>query len=372
MARFFEQDWTRAELLARVGDMRQLAGVDRMEYTEGPERGVEVLRFRTGSGLDFDVLPGRGMDISFAAWAGQPLAWMSGTGIPHSRHFEPEGLGWLRSFYGGLVTTCGLLNAGSPGSDPEHDTINAGIGTEDTEVVKLGLHGRVNNTPARNVAADCHWDEDDYLLTAFGRVRESIVFGENVELVRRILAVAGETSIQIHDEVTNHGPDRVPHMMLYHINLGWPVVDETSELIVSATDVEPRDENAAPGLADCHSFSAPQESFPEQVYYHHCTPDEDGFCYAGIVNPAIGNGFGVGITYGGETLDQLVQWKSMKRGTYVCGLEPANCRVTGRADERAAGRLKWLEPGETAIYDVMISVLLGAEACDYFREMAQR
>lgn len=371
MPTFMERRWSRAELLERLGDIEQWAGVSRLEYTEGPEKGVEVLRFRTGCGFDFDVLPGRGLDIAGAWYQGIPLAWLSGQGIPNAAHFEPPGLGWLRSFFGGLVTTCGLVNAGGPGRDPEHPTLYAGIGTEDTEVVKLGLHGRVNNTPARRVAYDGHWDTDqdgdeDYLLTAYGKVREAIVFGENVELTRRILAVAGEPSVHIHDEVTNLGHDSVPHMILYHINLGWPVVSPDSELLASGRRVEARDAVAAPGLADCRRFCEPQASYPEQVYYHSLRSDEEGYAYAGIVNRRLRDGFGVAVTYTAETLPEFVQWKSMKRGTYVCGLEPANCRVTGRADERAAGRLKFLEPGQTVTYDVILSVLIGEEEWDSF------
>ncbi|NUP98774.1 MAG: DUF4432 family protein, partial [Armatimonadetes bacterium] len=223
-----------------------------------------------------------------------------------------------------------------------------------------------------NVAADCHWDGDDYLLTAYGRVREAIVFGENVELTRRVLAIAGESGIQIHDEVTNRGHETMPHMMLYHMNLGWPVVAPSAVLVTSGEEVEPRDEAAAPGLPDCRRFEPPQPTFPEQVYYHQLMPDEDGFCHAGIINRELFGGFGVGITYRHETLPEMVQWKCMKRGTYVCGLEPANCRVKGRADERAAGRLKFIEPGETISYDLMITVLDGAETCDQFEAAARR
>jgi len=62
----------------------------------------------------------------------------------------------------------------------------------------------------------------------------------------------------------------------------------------------------------------------------------------------------------------------MKRGTYVCGLEPSNCRVTGRADERAAGTLRYLEPGETVVYDLLLTVLHGHADCQAFVDLAER
>jgi len=374
MPNLFGYELTVEELRERVGSLGQVAGIERLEFTEGPERGVELLRVRTGGGLTYDVLPGRGMDIAHASYDGIPLAWMSAQGIPHAHQFEPAGLGWLRNFFGGLVTTCGLLNAGSPGADPDHEIIYAGIGTEDTAQVKLGLHGRVNNTSARHVATDTQFEDDDYLLMCYGCVQEAIVFGENLEMVRRILSIAGENGIQIHDEVTNHGFDPMPHMMLYHINLGWPVVTSDSALVTSgdAANVAARDEIAAPGLPECYRFEEPRSSYPEQVFYHALEPDQDGFCQAAIINNVLKGGFGVGITWSHDTLPNLVQWKSMKRGTYVCGLEPSNCQVTGRADERAAGTLRYIEPGETVAYDVMLTVLDGAEDCEAFVEMTER
>jgi len=35
----------------------------------------------------------------------------------------------------------------------------------------------------------------------------------------------------------------------------------------------------------------------------------------------------------------------MGKGMHVVGLEPGNCLVGGRAEERAAGRLSFMEPG---------------------------
>ena len=47
----------------------------------------------------------------------------------------------------------------------------------------------------------------------------------------------------------------------------------------------------------------------------------------------------------------------MGQGLYVVGLEPGNALPVGRDKERAAGRLKFLEPGERVEYFVEIGVL---------------
>jgi len=64
----------------------------------------------------------------------------------------------------------------------------------------------------------------------------------------------------------------------------------------------------------------------------------------------------VAIRYDARTLPHLTQWKMMGQGEYVCGIEPANCRVLGRSAERAAGRLETILPGETRNFTVSLTV----------------
>src|SRR5688572_3845889 len=117
----FGRSWTRAELLARVGDVSQLGGARPLRFEDGPEDGVQAAELRTGSGLALTVLPGRGMDIGFAEFNGAPLCWRSATGEVHAAHYNPRGEEWLRGFYGGLLVTCGLTTAGWPSVDEGED-----------------------------------------------------------------------------------------------------------------------------------------------------------------------------------------------------------------------------------------------------------
>jgi len=50
MVNLWGRPWTRRELLARVGRLDQLAGVQLVEAGDGAERGVRLLRFTAGSG----------------------------------------------------------------------------------------------------------------------------------------------------------------------------------------------------------------------------------------------------------------------------------------------------------------------------------
>jgi Domain of unknown function (DUF4432) len=207
---------TARELRRRIGRLDQVADIEPLVLDDGPARGVRALRVGTGSGLSFTILPDRGMDLGAAEHRGVPLAWLLHTGVVAPTFREPEGEGWLRSFNGGLLVTCGLQNVGPPGA-------------RDGEA--LGSHGHISNTPALRVSHEARWDEEGCALEVRGEVREGRVFGANLVLRRTISARAGESRIRIEDIVENQGFEPQPLMLLYHMNLGWPLLDETARLV---------------------------------------------------------------------------------------------------------------------------------------------
>jgi hypothetical protein len=333
---------TRGELLRRIGRLEQVAGIEPFVFDDGPSRGVRAFRFRTGSGLSFDVLADRGMDLGFAEHGGTPLAWLSPNGIVAPAFHEPRGEGWLNSFPGGLLVTCGLRNVGPPGER----------GGEE-----FGLHGRASHIPATRVSYDTFWDEEGCVLEASGHIRESSVFGPNLVLRRRITARVGESGLRIEDHISNEGFDPEPLMVLYHINLGWPLLAETSRLASPGSPEvppEPRDEEARTGLGAWDRFAPPTPNFRERVFYHHPTVGTDGRARAHLENPELGLSFSV--AFDPRELPEFVQWTMTGEGTYVLGLEPATCRVEGPAAEEAAGRVMRLQPGETRRHSLDLEV----------------
>ncbi|MCC6444400.1 MAG: aldose 1-epimerase family protein [Armatimonadetes bacterium] len=342
MALLYGREYTRAELLARVGDISQLAGTRVCELQEGMEAGVRAVEFYTGSGFRFTALPSRGMDISRADWNGMSLAWRSSTGEVSPAYYEEPGLRWLRNFYGGLMVTCGLTYAGAPCEDGGKS---------------LGLHGRVSNLAASCLWTDGEWQGDDYIFWAQGKVRETSVFGENVALTRRITCKLGENRLWVNDIVQNEGFQTAEHMLLYHINGGFPAVDAGSSLLAPSLRAVPRDADAEAARDRWHTFEPPTPGFREQVFYHDMAPDASGRATAALVNRSCGDGFGFYVSYYKNELPQFIQWKMNGQGTYTVGMEPANCKVEGRHKDRAAGILQFLEPGERREYRLEIGVL---------------
>ncbi len=340
MKPFNFQNIDRRALQERLGNMDQLAGMRMMEAADGPAKGSRMLEAWTGTGLSFTILPDRAMDLSACRYHGIPLAWTSPNGDTNPHFFDPHGAGWLRTFSGGLLATCGLDQFGPPNVD---------------EGEEFGQHGRVGTIPARYVSYEAGWQGEQYTLTASGEARQARLFGENLVLRRAISTQMGSNTIRIEDTVTNEGYNRQPHMILYHFNLGFPLLSEQTELHIDAEHTLARDADAEPGLDHWMHFQPPTPGYREQVFRHILHPGSDGKATVELRNPALG--LGMRWSYPLEVLPNLYEWKMMGQGAYVLGIEPSNTSVLGgRAFAREAGELPFLEPGESRRYTIEVEV----------------
>lgn len=340
MVQLYGRAWSRSDLLERVGHPEQLAGLEPLVAADGRERGNRSFLAWNGGGLCFQVQADRCLDIGACRYRGVSVAWASPAGEVHPSFYEPEGLGWLRSFPGGLFVTCGLDQFGAPSEDQGE---------------RLGLHGRVGNLPARAVAHSAHWEGDEYLLEVSGEVRQARVFGENLVLRRRIRTGLGWNRLEVEDTVTNEGFKTTPHMILYHFNLGFPLVSPEARLALASEKVIARDEAAEAGLGEWNRFSPPIPGFREQVFRHLPRADAEGRVQLAVENPGLG--LSLRLSYLKAELPHLFQWKMMGQGAYVLGLEPANCSgIEGRAAARERGDLPTLEPGASRTYHLRVEL----------------
>ena len=329
-------------LRKRVGNMDQVAGVRIVELQDGRERPVRAALIRTGGGLEMTLLLDRCLDVASATYLGRPMGWRSTVGDVAPQYFEPEGISWLRSFQGGLVTTCGLMHVGAPPPDP------GPFGG--------GLHGRIGNLPAQDLKVCQEWQGGNYVLSVTGTMRETVVFGENLTLTRTVSTRLGEKRFWIRDVVTNEGFRATRFQLLYHCNIGWPAVDAGSRLLSPARKIAPRDECARKGQRRWDRFDAPTHGYSEQCFFHDMASGAGGKVCCAIVNDAIGKdaGFGVYVKYDKRQLPRFTEWKMMGEQEYVVGLEPANCGVLGRHVDEALGLLHGLRPGESKTFDLEI------------------
>ncbi len=354
--KLYGKDYTVKQLRKRVGNMDQLAAVRMVQLDEGNERPTRAALFHTGSGLEFTVLPDRCMDIAAARFNGKSMNWRATPGDVAPQYYEAAGVRWLRSYFGGMVTTCGLGNVGGP--------------REGSEFHGQGLHGRISNTPARNLQLVQEWQENQYVMHLSGTMREAVLFGENLSLKRTISTGLGARSFRIHDVLTNEGFKTSEYMLLYHCNVGFPAVDEHSEILTPSRCVAPRDVDARDAKEQWNRMDAPTHGYAEKVYFHDMVADEDGMVTVAILNDGFqseDDGFGVYIKYRKETLPRFTQWKMMGEQDYVVGLEPCTCGVGGRDVDAALGLLHTLAPDESKTFELEFGVVATQEEAEAIR-----
>jgi hypothetical protein len=334
-----------APLRSRLGDVAQIASGRIVRLQDGPEDGVRAVDVRVAGGIHALVLADRGMDIGPAWYQGHPLGWQSPTGVVHPAYFRDDV--WLRSFHGGLLFTAGLQNVGNPATD----------GAE-----SHGLHGRISNVPAHDVRAEVRDDGDGLAVVVQGSVRETTVYGVDLVLHRRLRFPAGEPVIEIHDEIENRGFTDAPVFVLYHFNVGHPIVDEGSSWIGPPHTAHGWDETSQSAEGEHGTFTAPDAAFPVQVFEHRLADAASTSVTVGIVNdgyPAT-DGIGLTVTYDATQLPRLWQWRMLGEGLYLTGIEPANCGLLGRVAERESGTVQMLAPMERLTFDLTVRAATGA------------
>lgn len=358
MVKLYGTSMDAAALAVRSGSLTQFGGVRLVTLGDGVERGLRMLEFRTGSGLCFSVLVDRAMDISEMSHNGRAIGWHSPTGFRNPGLHDPDGevgLGWLRSF-SGLLSTCGLDHILGPEDVPAGD-----YNYPRRSFVRHALHGRIGAIPARLTGYGERWEGDRCILWAAGIVTQAAVFGEVLQLHRCIEADLGGNEVTLTDRVVNAGFVRTPHMFFYHINIGYPVIDDGARYLAPIRDVVWASHAAAlqaqgVGYRRC---PPPIIGFGEQVWEHDMAADSDGHVPVAVVNDRIG--LGIEIETRKDQFPCAYQWQNFQSGNYVMAVEPSTHHVKGNLFARSRDEMIWLEAGDARHYQTRFRVLDGAE-----------
>jgi hypothetical protein len=356
MLNYFGKEYDFKSLSERVGHISQIAGSKRYVFTEGRSKGVEAVDIKTGTGLNFTVLLDRALDIAWAEYKGIPLAYLASPGIVSPQYYDQDSNEWLRSFTGGLMTTCGLSNAGE---------------AAEWNGIKYGQHGRISNLPGENIHIDEAFDGEDYSISVSGRVSEVKAFYEHLVLQRTIKAFAGGNSIFIRDVVENKTTGRHPFMLLYHFNFGFPLINKDSEILISGLH------EADSGMREFLDLSNPvkpgqhRQTSQNNSLICHPVADKNNQVYFLISNDRQHPELALLVTYRYGTLKNLMIWKHLYAGNEVLCIEPANCHLKGIAEEAKKGTLEYLEPFEKREINIEIKVLETAEEITSTRKFLQ-
>jgi hypothetical protein len=322
-------------------------------FVGGKSDGVEVIEVDTGATTTL-ILPTRGMSIWRMRSAGTDFAWQSP--VPGPVHpnlvptFDPSGLGFLEGF-DELVVRCGLESNGAPQFD------------ENGQLV-YPLHGRIAGIPADGLSIE--FDEASGRLEVIGEMIESRLFLKRLRLRSRIRFHAGKDDVELLDDVTNDSAVPASMQLLYHINIGLPVLSEGATVDAAIESLAPKDSLSAGEIETWNQIGAPEDGYSERVYFARLRADENNVTTTMIRSADQTNG--LAISHHVTGLPRFVLWKNTAAVSdgYVVGLEPATNFPNIREFEAGQGRVVEIAGGESKSFRVTLHPLTTEERVSEF------
>lgn len=316
-----------------IGNPLQIRGAEQYVLQNGKGDGMHFLNVRNGLGLEAWISLDRAGDVSRVNFKGDNIGYFAPCGYVSPKYYDNIGAGFLKSFTAGFFTTCGLTAVGSPCND---------------EGEELPLHGTVSHIPAELNGIE----ETDKELAIKLTVRDAVIFGRKLIMKRTYKFSYTENIFEVSDTVTNGGDTESPYMILYHCNMGYPLLSDNSVIKIPNNGITPRDEHAKKYIHTALNMEKPQAEYQECCYYYDVF-EKNGEASVGIYNSEIDKG--VVFSYNKTALPCFTEWKMMGKTDYVLGLEPGNCTPDGRDVLRKNGTLKFLQPSESKTTAVKFS-----------------
>jgi hypothetical protein len=317
------------------------ASVRKRTLRGGLREGVDVVEVDNGR-FRFTILPTRGMGI-WRAWLGDfELGWQSPVKGPVHPQFvplmEPSGIGWLRGF-DELLVRCGLESNGAPEFNASGALVHP-------------LHGRIGNLPAQRVELSIDAQSGEIRLT--GIVDESRLFGSKLRLTSTVITKVGEPGLRVIDEITNISAEPGEFQLLYHINLGAPLLEPGATVVAPVKTLVPRSDEAAKHVGHWNTYPAGGVGVMEQVYFFELAAAAGGGTHVLLRDAQAARG--ASLRYNVSQLPHFILWKSpqMAADGYVTGLEPAVNYPNPRTFEKQQGRVPPLAAGETRRFELSL------------------
>lgn len=296
----------------RIAHFSQTAYIRRYTLSAGAEAGLRIIEADNGK-LRFLLNESKALDIAQLWHEGSNVSYLSKNGL------SPREIPFAGRFEGGMLYTCGP------------DSVGDRAGYE--------LHGTLHNTPALVTRASC----DENGITVEAEVRCTQLFGRNLRLTRRYFTAVGSDTLEIRDTLTNLGYTGQDYCLLYHVNLGYPMLDAGARISADVRGVRPRTPFAARQAEQREVITAPVAGQEETCYFLDL-----GAPLVSLYNPRSGKRFT--LAWSQASLPHFVEWKSMASGDYALGLEPATTELDG------AFRYKTLAPQASAEFALTMRV----------------
>lgn len=299
-------------MIGQISNFNQIASIRRYTITSGVSQGLNVIDCDNGK-LRFILNESRCLDVMQLYHEGQNVSYVSKNG------FTNKTCGFPYRFEGGMIYTCGFEGIGDvPGLEP---------------------HGTIHLQSADIYRLECN--EKGLFIEA--NVYFTRLFGRNLILNRKIFTAINSETLSVEDTLINNGLSEQDYSLLYHVNVGYPMLDEGAKLIDDPIDIIGRTPLAEERMKDRTITGAPVPLDDETCFFLKLkTPKST------LINEKIGKKFT--LEYSGDTLPYFIQWKSLRSEDYALGLEPA----TSYLDDHFAYRK--INPQEEIKFNLHLSV----------------
>ena len=325
------------ELPKTISVGTQRFGLQFQEIEGGRGGGMRCLSIDTGE-MVVTILPDRGMGI-WKCWRGDlEFGWQSPVVGPVHPSLVPvndaSGIGWLEGF-DELLVRCGLHSNGAP-EFAENGT------------VRFPLHGRIANLPAHQLTIEV--DIDEGTLDVIGLTSETRFLVYSLELETRYRFRVGSPVVEMSDTIFNRSSRETTAQLLYHINIGTPILGPGSKVHAAYSDLQPRDARAAESTASWSECDGPTAGYTEQVYF--LSPRGDGHHWTESMLASQDGANGFAVQFDESTLPCLSIWKNTVavEDGYVLGIEPGTNFPNTKSIEEIAGRVVRLAGGESRAF----------------------
>lgn len=296
----------------KISNFAQVASIRRYAFTDGKEKGIEVIDCDNGK-IRFLLNVTKALDVMQLYHEGQNMSFVSKNG------FTARETDFLNRFEGGMVYTCGL------------DSLGRRDGFE--------LHGTHHNNPATVTLAKC----DENGITVEADIESTKLFGKALTLHRKVTSTIGSDTVTIEDTLINKGYATEDYCILYHINIGYPMLDEGAKIKADIADFYTRTAWAQEKASEMFDVTPPVPCEDETCYFLNMNKPE-----ISLVNPKLGKTFTV--RYSKDTLPAFIEWHSMASGDYALGFEPASTTLDNGFTYRQIGA------GERVDFKIQLSV----------------
>ena len=269
----------------RISNFDQIASLRRYTLTDGRGAGLDVIDCDNGK-LRFLLNVTKGLDVMQLYHKGENLSFLS------KNAFSARETDFLSRFEGGMLYTCGLDSVGGRDGYP--------------------IHGTYHNMIAEIVKTECN--EDGIAVEAI--IRNTALFGRNLVMYRRVSTAIGGDTLSIEDRLVNCGFGNEDYCLLYHINLGYPMLDNGAIVEAEVLENVPRTPWSEAHKATFLEMELPQPLKEETCYFLKLAEPK-----VSLTNKKNNKRFT--LTYSADTLPAFIEWKSMASADYALGLEPA-------------------------------------------------